>query len=172
MTDYNGQEMVIRTTNNGKFQVLPVAHTPADMSRAPVFATRPEAEAYISRPMPRWVADENAKQVERQKYNLTYSAILARPEFREMRGNIQDLYGESKWQAKLAADAQRAVAYSIGKISVMGRDIGAARQGTADYQASEADAAEQAWADASRSYETAVQQAMTDADIPVALFRF
>ncbi len=171
MKNYDGQEMAIRTTNGGKFQVLPVPSTPQDMSRAPVFATQAEAEAYISRPMPEWVATERELITERMKYNVAYADILSRPELREMRREIQSLYETMMWQGKLAADHQRAVGYAIGKTSVMGRDIAAVRQQGADYQADEADRATQAWNDACHVYEVAVQQAMSEAGIPIALFR-
>lgn len=171
MKNYNGQEMVIRTTNNGKFQVLPERYTPQDMSRAPVFPIQSEAEAYIVQPMPQWVADENAKNSERVKYNIAYSEILARTELREMRREIQNLYEHYMWESKLAGDAQRAVAYGIGKISCMGRNVADVRQGNADYQSDQATLARQAWEDSSRSYELAVQQAMVEMGIPVELFR-
>lgn len=171
MRNYDGQEMTIRTTNGGKFQILPVPHTPQDMSRAPVFDTQAEAEAHISRPMPQWVADERGKQSERMKYNIAYSAILSRPDLREMRREIQRLYESLAWAAKLAGDAQRAVGRSIGQVSAMGRNIAEVRQGNADYQADECDRANQAWNDACHAYEVELQQAMRDTGIPIALFR-
>ncbi len=171
MKNYDGQEMTIRQTNNGKFQVLPVPYTPQDMSRAPVFATQAEAEAYISRPMPEWVATERELITERMKYNVAYADILSRPELREMRREIQRLYESLAWAAKLAGDAQRAVGYSIGQVSAMGRNIADVRQGNADYQADECDRANQAWNDACHIYEVQVQYNMSEAGIPVVLFR-
>ena len=171
MKNYNGQEMTIRTTNQGKFQVLPVPCTPQDMSRAPVFATQVEAEAYIARPIPEWEVEETAKWTERMKYNRAYSTILSGPEMRKMRSEIQFRYERMMWESKKAADHQRAVGYAIGQTSVMGRDIAAVRQSGADYQASEADRAAQTWNDARHTYEVALQQTMHDAGIPIALFR-
>ena len=171
VTDYDGQEMTIRTTNMGKFQVLPIPHTPQDMSRAPVFATQAEAEAYISRPMPGWIATERELTARRAKYSAAYAGILSRPGLREMRREIQSLYKALAWEGKLAADHQRAVGYAAGSISVLGRDIAAVRQAGADYQADKADRASQAWFDACHTYEVALQQAMFDEGIPIAPFR-
>jgi hypothetical protein len=171
MKNYDGQEMTIRTTNRGKFQALPVPSTPNDMSRAPVFETKAEAEAYISRPMPEPVAAERELTTERMKYNVAYADILSRPELREMRKEIQSRFGEASWQSKLAGDHQRAVGYAIGKTSVMGRDIAAVRQAGADYQADESDRAWKLWGDATHVYEVAVQKLMIEAGIPIWLFR-
>lgn len=171
MKNYDGQEMTIRTTNRGKFQVLPVPSTPQEMSHAPVFETHDEAEAYIGRPIPEWVATERELTTERMKYNVAYADILSRPELREMRREIQRFYSEASWASKVAGDHQRAVGRAIGQVSVMGRDIAAVRQAGADYQADDADRAWQVWNDATHAYEVALQTAMVTAEIPVFLFR-
>jgi len=171
LKNYDGQEMTIRITNNGKFQVLPQPCTPQDMSRAPVFATQAEAETYIVRPMPEWVATERELTIERMKYNVAYAAILSHPEMREMRREIQRLHEIWAWSSKLAGDAQRAVSYGIGHISAMGRNVAEVRQGNADYQADDATRDCQIWNDACHDYERALQQAMSDAGIPIELFR-
>ncbi len=141
------------------------------MSRAPVFETQAEAEAYIALPLPEWVATERELTAERMKYNVAYADILSQPELREMRREIQSLYGRAARESKLAEDHQRAVGYAIGKTSVMGRDIAAVRQQGADYQADQADMTWQAWRDATHAYEVALQTAMVAAEIPVFLFR-
>lgn len=171
MQNYDGQEMVIRPTKLGKFQVLPVNYTPADMSRAPVLATVGEAQTFISRPMPRWIADERANAAEAAPHVGAYAAVLAHPSLREMRREIQELYQEACHQSKLASDAQRAAVRGMGQLSCIGRDIGAVRQGNADYQADEADDAWRAHRVACHKYELAVQAAMRDAGIPVEMFR-
>jgi len=171
MNDYNGQEREIRETARGRYQVLPAGYTADDMTRAPVFASREEAEIYISRPMPGWIADERERERARLPYVEQYAAILQRPEFREQRARIQDAYAEAAHKSKLAGDAQRAAVRSTGQVSCMGRDIGAVRQGRADEGASEAD---ETWAYHRRlsgEYETALQAAMRESGIPVELFR-
>ena len=171
MKNYDGQEMEIKVTNNGKYQVLPHGYNAHDMSVAPVFATQSEAEAYITRPMPEYVAHERELETERAPYQSQYAAILARPEFREMRRGIQELYSEAAHQSKLHGDAQRAAVRSIGQVSAIGRNIYDVRQDNADYQADEASTAWRAWGDATHKYEVAVQEAMKEAGISIALFR-
>jgi len=171
MRNYDGQEMEIRTTNKSKFQVLPVPHTAGDMTRAKVFDTPEEAEAYINRPMPQWVADERARAVAKEPYVEAYSAVLAMPGMLEMRRDIQEKYGYACERSRLAAAAQRAAIRGMGQVSCMGRDIGAVRQGLADEYGDELDSAWQDWAHASGAYEVAVQAAMQEAGIPVEMFR-
>jgi hypothetical protein len=169
--NYDGQEMVVRETNRSKYQVIPVPHTPHDLSCAPVFTTQAEAKAYISRPMPKWVATGRELTTKRMKYHVRYADILSRPELREMRREIQRLYETMAWASKLAAAHQRAAAHQVGKVSSTGRSVEAAWQANADYQADEATTAAHAWNDAVYIYEIAVQQAMSEAGIPVVLFR-
>lgn len=169
--NYDGNEMEIRVTNRGKFQVLPVSHTPGGMASAPVFDTREEAEAYIVRPMPDWIAVERAKSTAQQPFIQTYAAVLARPDMREMRRGIQELYGYASERSKLASDAQRAAIRATGQVSIIGRDIGAVRQSLADEYGDEVDEAWQAWRVACHKYELALQSAMRDAGIPVTMFR-
>ncbi len=171
MKNYDGQEMQIRLTSQGRYQVLPMHCSAADMSRAPVFATECEALAYIVRPMPRWVADERSRAAERDQYIDAYSSILVRPEMREKRHDIQELYSEACWRSKNAADLARAAARSMGQMSVMGRDVGATRLCYADEAADRASDDWAAYGEAYANYERALQAAMVDAGIPVALFR-
>jgi len=171
LVDYTGAELTVRDTNRGRFQVLPVGYTREDMTRAPVFPTRAEAEAYCQREKPTWVADEEERQAARAPYYAAYAAVLARPAMREMRRDIQDLYQRMCWENKLAGAHQRAAARATGQISCMGRDIAAVRQAGADEQASAAGTAAQAWLDACGAYELALQQAMHEAGIPIDLFR-
>lgn len=170
MKNYDGNEMIIRTTNNGKFQVLPENYTQNDMTKAPVFNTIQEAEKFIKQPMPQWLADERNIDSERDKYRQEYSKILGRAEFRDMRAVIQELYSEAKHQSKLAWDAQRAVTYKSGT-SCIGRDIADVYQSNADYQANEVDVAWKKYNDANFKYESALQYAMEESGIPINLFR-
>ncbi len=168
MQNYDGQEMIIRLTNKGKFQALPAVSP--DMTRAPVFATQQEAEAYIGRPMPQWIATERAKSIAQEPYVEPFLAILSRPELREMRRNIQKLYGYACERDRLGAAAQRAAIRGFGQVSCIGRDIGAARQGVADEYGDESDQAWAAYWKAERAYRLAKHTAMREAGIPVTMF--
>ena len=171
MRDFDGNEMTIRATNHGKFQVLPANYTPADMTRAPVFATREEAATFTNGPMPQWLAAERAKATASQSYVQTYSDILARPDMREMRRTIQEHYGNYRERGRLAAAAQRAAVRGFGQVSCLGRDIGAVRQGVADEYGDEADQEYRLYVQAEVAYERAVQAAMRQAGIPDGMFR-
>ena len=171
MKNYDGIEMTIRETNKQKYQVLPAQYTDDDMTRAPVFLTHEEAEAFIAQPIPKWLEEERAQDIERNQYNDTYAKILSASEMREKRAEIQELYSEAAYKSKLAAAHQRAAMMGIGMVSCTGRDIYAVRQSGADYQASEADMAWDEWRAASNKYEIAVQTKMKEAGIPIDLFR-
>ncbi len=171
LRDYDGNEFVIRTTNKGRFQVLPAGYTPMDMTKAEVFDTEAEARAWIARPMPEWQAFERRHDVIRERYLPAYSAVLAQPEFRGMREGIQDAYNAAVHAGKLAADMQRAAIRGAGQISSAGRDIGAVRQGLADEMARDTDGEWAVYDDARRAYEFSLQQALVAAGVPVWLFR-
>ncbi len=160
--------MKTRITSKGKFQVLADDGRPEPM--APVFQTQRDADLWMARTT-EWRDAEAENQAVRAPYTQAYAAVLAQPELRAMRQAIQEAYGEAREQSKLAAAAQRAAVRGMGQISCMGQDIGEARQGTADYQATNADAA---WADYHRKfalYSEELQRRMVEAGIPVALFR-
>jgi len=159
--------MKIRETNKGKFQVL---REDQDLSRAPVFSTREEAEAYILRPIPQWRLDEQALDERRAEYRERFATLLANPELREMRRGIQEAYGEACHQDKLAGAAQRAAVLGMGQISCMGRDIGAVRQERADSQYDEVSQAWRRWNSLCAAYEAEKQLRMEAAGIPVELF--
>lgn len=171
MRDYRGVEREIRVTNRGRFQVLPVPPNSHDMSTAPVFGTREEAEAYIRRPMPKSEVAEAEQEAERLQYRAAYAAILADPSLRDMRRDIQEQYARAASQSKLAGDHQRAAVMAGGQYSATGRDISAVRQSYADEVA---DGAAEEWEHhrkLSLEYERALQQRMTASGIPVELFR-
>jgi hypothetical protein len=171
MNDYNGIERIIRETNKLRFQVLPENYTADDLSRAPVFATRAEAEAYIRRPMPKWVIAESDRAAERSKYTAAYAQILSSPDMREMRRVIQGFYGEACHLSKLAGAHQRAAIRGGGQISCMGRDVGAVRQVYADEVADDASVEWSKYDTACGNYERELQRILTEAEIPVELFR-
>ena len=161
----------IRETKTGKFQLV----RNGELSRASVtgrnvFVTRPEAEQALIAMRAR-IDDAEVDKIEhdarRAPYIIAYAQLLQSPELREMRQNIQELYGESAHQSKLAGDAQRAAIRGAGQIFCMGRDIGQVRQGTADSMASDADGIWAAWSKASTTYEREVDRRMVELNIPL-----
>lgn len=171
MQDYDGNEMTIRVTHKGGYQVIPVPCTPYDMSRAPVFDTEALAIAYIQRPIPEWLKLERVKDRERKQYREKYAELLSLPEMRAMREEIQEAYQTAIYRSRIQGDQQRAAVRGAGTVSCMGRNLGDVRQAYADQLASEIDMDWDVYDDRFHKYEIAIQAAMTREGIPVSLFR-
>lgn len=164
-------DITIRQTKTGKYQLVRDGQpSRASVMGRDVFNTFAEAEVASVAMRERVKLAEQA-EVDRLSriapYVDAYARLLQSPDLREMRQEIQGLYGEACHQSRLASAAQRAAIRGTGHVSCIGRDIGAVRQGVADECGSEAESAWGQWNNACHKYEALVDERMTEAGIPL-----
>lgn len=161
LKNYDGENMIIRLTNKGKYQVLPKNYTKSnqygcsDMCQAPVFLTQRDAILYIKQPMPDWVRRNRQDEEARKPHYENYYRILASENLREMRREIQELYSSAAYAHKLAGDHLRAHGDDRHMEHYIDEDASASSEHVKK----------------SLAYEKLLQKEMRESGIPIKLFR-
>lgn len=91
--NFAGDKFIIRITKKNKYQVLPERYNYADMCAAQNFNTRADAIASINQK-----PDEQKLKLQnrQKKYWNSYVALLRRPNFRQMRLEINEKYSDAR----------------------------------------------------------------------------